>query len=358
MNYADMSIEDLWNEAYALPDGKTKMEVLEQAARLADAEGDIEAGFEIRSEIVEIGSFHGFPMKALVAFSWQLGQYDKHPDRFDDYSLLWSYKWVLDRITAFPEINRTQIENLLQDMNARYIAAGYSQRAYHYYKAHVLAEFGELEASQAEWDIVQGMDRDEMSDCLACEQNRLVEFKAKLGDDEGTVKAAEPILHGGMSCGEVPHVTISKVLFPLLRQGQEKEANKLQRKGYKLIKGNRDFLYHQGEHVGYLTLTDPLKALEVFEEYVGSSIDHENPVDQMIFNAHAANMFSRLSMENIHFQIKLPADHPCGHLSTEVLALSHYFKELAAATAQKLDQRNGNSYYTALIEKLSSYRLH
>lgn len=77
MNYADMSMEALWNEAYGLPDGKAKIEILEQAARLADAEGDIETGFEIRSEIVEIGSFHGFPMKALVAFSWQLGQYDK-----------------------------------------------------------------------------------------------------------------------------------------------------------------------------------------------------------------------------------------------------------------------------------------
>lgn len=352
-----MNIGELWNEAYALPDGKAKIEILEQAARLADAEGDVETGFEIRSEIVEIGSFHGFPMKALVAFSWQLGQYDKNPELFDDYSLLWSYKWVLDRITSFPDINRTQIENLLLDMRTRYVAGGYSERSYHYYKAHVYAEFGELEASQAEWSIVQSMDRDEMSDCLACEQNRLVEFNAKLGDDEATIKSAEPIISGDMSCGEVPHVTITKVLFPLLRQGREKEANKLQRKGYKLIKGNRDFLYHQGEHIGYLTLTDPIKALEVFEEYIASSIDHENPVDQMIFNAHAANMFSRLVEEDIKFQVKLPAGHPSAQMSENVSALSRYFKELALTTAQKLDQRNGNSYYVTLIEKLSSYRL-
>lgn len=352
-----MNINDLLNEAYILPDGKTKIEILEQAARLADAQGDIELGYDIRSEIVEIGSFHGFPMKALVAFSWQLGQYDKNPDEFDDYSLLWSYKWVLDRITAFPDINRTQIENLLQDMRSRYVAAGYSERSYHYYKAHVYAEFGELKASQAEWDIVQSMDRDEMSDCLACEQNRLVEFNAKLGDDEATIKSAKPIIDGSMSCGEVPHVTITKVLFPLLRLGRKSEADKLQRKGYRLVKGNRDFLYHQGEHIGYLTLTDPLKALEVFEEYIASSMDHENPVDQMIFNAHAANMFHRLAEEDIKFQIKLPAGHPCAHLNEDVSALARYFKDLAQTTAQRLDVRNGNSYYVTLVEQLSSYRL-
>lgn len=353
MNITDMDFDELMEEAYSLPGGKAKMELLEQAARVADAAGNIEEGFEARSEIVETGSFHGYPMKALVAFSWQLGQYDKNPDMFDDYSLLWSYKWILDRITSFADISRTQIENVLEDMKTRYAAAGYSDRSYHYYKAHILAEFGELEASKAEWDIVQTMESDNMSDCPACEQNRLVEFMAKLGDDEGTIKAAEPILKGKMSCGEVPHVTISKVLFPLLRLGRDKEAEKLQRKGYKLVKGNRDFLYHQGEHVGYLTLTDPIRALEVFEEYVASSIDHENPLDQMIFNAHSAAMFRRLAQEDIHYQIKLPAGHPCEQESEDVTALARHFKSAALATAEKLDTRNGNSYYVSLVEKLA-----
>ncbi|MEO3946689.1 hypothetical protein [Gorillibacterium sp. CAU 1737] len=352
MNHTEMDFEELMDEAYDLPGGKAKLELLEQAVRVADAAGDLDQGFEARSEIVETGSFHGYPMKALIAFSWQLGQYDKNPDRFDDYSLLWSYKWVLDRITAFADISRAQIENLLEDMKTRYAAAGYSSRSYHYYRAHIFAEFGELEASQAEWDIVQTMDRDEMSDCPACEQNRLVEFLAKRGDDEGTVKAAEPILKGKMSCGEVPHVTITKVLFPLLRLDRQKEADKLQKKGYKLVKGNRDFLFHQGEHIGYLTLTDPIKALEVFEEYVASSMDHENPVDQMMFNAYSAKMFRRLAQESIHFQIKLPAGHPCGNQSEDVEALAKHFQQAALVTAEKLDKRNGNGYYAALLQRL------
>ncbi|WP_340021240.1 hypothetical protein MHI24_19815 [Paenibacillus sp. FSL K6-1096] len=352
MNLTEMSFEDLMEEAYGMPGGKAKLELLEQAVRVADAAGDIDQGYEARSEIVELGSFHGYPMKALVAFSWQLGQYDRNPGRFDDYSLMWSYKWVLDRITAFADISRTQIENLLEDMKARYAAEGYSSRTYHYYRANILEDFGELEASQAEWAIVQTMDRDEMSDCEACEQHSLVEFLAKQGDDEATVKAAEPILKGKMTCGEVPHVTITKVLFPLLRLGRQKEADKLQKKGYKLVKGNRDFLYHQGEHIGYLTLTDPIKALEVFEEYVASSLDHENPVDQMIFNAYSAKMFRRLSEESIRFQVKLPAGHPCEHQSEDVAALAKHFQQLALATAEKLDKRNGNGYYTELLEKL------
>ncbi|WP_019913607.1 hypothetical protein [Paenibacillus sp. HW567] len=352
MNLTEMSFEDLMEEAYELPGGKAKLELLEQAVRVADAAGDLDQGYEARSEIVETGSFYGYPMKALVAFSWQLGQYDKNPDRFDYYSLLWSYKWVLDRITAFADISRVQIENLLEDMKTRFAAEGYNSRTYHYYRAHIFAELGELNVSQAEWDIVQAMDRDEMSDCPACEQHHLVEFLAKRGDDEAAVKAAEPILKGKMSCGEVPHVTITKVLFPLLRLGRQKEADKLQKKGYKLVKGNRDFLYHQGEHIGYLTLTDPIKALEVFEEYIASSLDHENPVDRMIFNAYSAKLFRQLAVESIRFQVKLPAGHPCEHQSGEVASLARHFQQAALATADKLDKRNGNDYYTTLLQRL------
>jgi hypothetical protein len=77
MNLTEMSFEDLMEEAYDLPGEKAKLELLEQAVRVADAAGDLDQGYEARSEIVETGSFHGYPMKALVAFSWQLGQYDK-----------------------------------------------------------------------------------------------------------------------------------------------------------------------------------------------------------------------------------------------------------------------------------------
>lgn len=75
MNLTEMSFEELMDEAYDMPGGKAKLELLEQAVRVADAAGDIDQGYEARSEIVETGSFHGYPMKTLVAFSWQLGQY-------------------------------------------------------------------------------------------------------------------------------------------------------------------------------------------------------------------------------------------------------------------------------------------
>ncbi|GGG14136.1 hypothetical protein GCM10010912_68210 [Paenibacillus albidus] len=348
----NLDFEELMEEAYDLPRGKAQIAVLEQAIRAADTAGDLEAGFEARSELVESAIFSGYPMKAIVAFSWQLGQYDKNNDLFDNYQLLWSYKWILDKVACFPDIPREQIDNLLDDMKKRYAELGYSERTYCFYKAVLLMQYGELEEAGRYLDQFQSLDRDEMSDCEACEQNRLIDYEVLLGRDERTLRVAEPILSGQMSCGEVPHVTLSTVLMPLYRLGRQEEADKLQRKSYRLVKGNNDFLLQIGENIRYLALTDPFRGLELFEKHLSQALDHENPWDQMMFSAYASTLFSRLKQETVAFQVKLPASFPHPEFASDVVRLEQHFLQEALATADRLDRRNGNSYYGSLIQSL------
>ncbi|MFP4978767.1 hypothetical protein ACE6ED_25395 [Paenibacillus sp. CN-4] len=345
--------DELMEEAYLLPDGRAKIEKLEEAARIADMEGDVDRGYEARAEIVESAVFNGYPKKALVAFSWQLGQFDKEPDRFDDYSLLWSYKWILDKIACFPEISREQIDALLEDMKKRYSEYGYNDRTYYYYKIEISMLFGEREEAARLMKQVEGMERDGMSDCAACEQDRLVDFHVFTGDDEGAVRAAGPILNGRMSCGEVPHVTLSKVLMPFYRLGQLKEAKNAQKKGYRLIKDNRDFLIQFGEHIRYLTEVDPFKGLELFEKHVSQALDHENPYDQMMFYAYASGLFARLQGEEVKLQVKLPAAYPHPEDGEDAARMARRLRDMAMVTAEALDRRNGNHYYSEWIGALA-----
>ncbi|ASA20496.1 hypothetical protein [Paenibacillus donghaensis] len=344
--------EELMERAYELPEGRAKLAVLEEAVRAADSLGDIDAGYEARSEIVESGIFNGYPMKVIVAFSWQLGQFDKEPERFDDFTLLWSYKWIADKVACFPEVPREQIDNLLEDLKKRYLEFGYNERTYYYYKSLVHGQYGELEESARYMEKFKSMDADEMANCDACEQNREVEFNVMVGRDELALKAARPILDGTMTCGEVPHVTLSMLLLPMHRLGQAKEAEKIQKQGYRLIKTNREFLLQIGEHIRYLALTDPFKGLELFEHHVAHSLDHENPYDIMMFNAYSARLFRQLAKETVAFQVKLPAGYPHPEHATDVAALAAYLQQQALSTATRLDHRNGNSYYTDLVNSL------
>ncbi|MEI7024430.1 hypothetical protein [Paenibacillus sp. y28] len=345
-----LDFEELMDEAYALPNGAAKIALLEEAARLADSGNDIEQGYEARTQIVEAASFGGFPMKAIVAFSWQLGQFDKQPDLYDSYDLLWSYKWILGKVCNFPEISLQQIENLLEDLRKRYREAGYSDRTYYYYRFRIAMDLGDGAAAGKYFALFSEMERDLMSDCRACEQQQIYHYYVMIGEDERALKAAEPILAGQMKCAEIPHITLAEVLAPLYRLGRTEEAIAHQRKGYRLIKGNRDFLNNIGGHIHFLAQTDPLKGLEVFEQHVAQTLDHEDPCDKMMFYAYSAGLFRRLAENGqVKQQPRLPEAFPYLEDAADFRRLSGRFEQLARTAADQYDRRNGNSYYSTLV---------
>lgn len=349
----ELDFEDLIEEAMDMPDSPAKIALLEQAIRAADTAGDIEQGYEARSMLVNTASFNGYPMKALVAFSWQLGQYDKHPERFeyDLRTLLWSYKWILDDLPSFPDIQLGQIHNLLEDFRVRTKKAGHSERTYHYYRFRLAMLTGELEQAKEYMGKWMPVDRDSLSNCQACEQDTLVELYYTLGDDKMTLKEAKKIMGGKMSCAEVPHVTYSKVLMPLYRSGRQEEAAKLERESFRLIKGNRDFIKVAGQQIIYLAAADPFRGLEVYEAFAPLTHNHESPMFRMIFDTAAAALFKRLAREQVKFDIRLPAYITDASAANDVARLSEIYAELAFSAAAKFDARNGNPYYTDYVQR-------
>ncbi len=348
----ERSYDELLEDAYDLPNGHAKLQLLEEAARIADSLGEVEAGYEIRGEIVETASFSGFPRTALVAFSWQLGQFDKNPEMYDEWNLLWSYKWVLGYIASFPEIERSQIDELLEDMRRRYLEFGYSDYTYHYYKFVIAMDYGELDVAEQALNQLKTMQRDDLSDCDACEQTEFVDFWVQRGNDEKALEMAKPIMKGKMSCAEVPHVTLPKILMPLYRKGDQAEADRWEKKSYKLVHDNTDFVMAIGEHIGYLTITDPYRALELFEKHVHWTDLNEAPIDKMLFHAYASGMFKRLAQETVQFNVKLPSSYPHPEHATDVNRLAEHYSELATTVAGQLDRRNGNSYYSQYVARL------
>lgn len=97
-------IEELQEEAWGLPDGPSKLALLEEAVRLADTHQDVELGDEVRADLIRTATFCGYPEKALVAFSWRLAQSDRDPKSFPETDLLWEFKWITDSLPGFPQI--------------------------------------------------------------------------------------------------------------------------------------------------------------------------------------------------------------------------------------------------------------
>ncbi|GAA4863487.1 hypothetical protein GCM10023310_48700 [Paenibacillus vulneris] len=344
----NQDLQALLQEAGSLPDGAAKLEVLEAAVRIADAEGLLELAYDIRSDIVRTSIFNGFPLKAVVAFSWQLGQYDRHPELFDSYDLLWSYKWILGEISHFPDIPLQQIEALAEDLGKRYQEHGYGPRTYWYYRFRLAMDLGRLQEAGTFMERFQTLRRDDMSDCIACEQNQIVQYYAEAGDDEKALEAAKPILSGSMRCAEVPHITISHLLLPLYRARSAEEAAKAHTRGYRLVKGKRDFVGALARHIEYLAVANPKKGIELFEQHIALTLQHEDPYQTMLFHLYSSKLLRRIAAEDPVYRPRLPASFVSANGDMSLEELARHLGGLAISAAQKYDQRNGNTVYSEL----------
>ncbi|HEY7423687.1 MAG TPA: hypothetical protein VH682_05525, partial [Gemmataceae bacterium] len=136
-------VEELLEQADDLPFGPSRMTLLEEAVRLADAHQDSAQGNAARKKLVKTAVFSGYPEKALVAFSWRLAQSDRQPECFPEKDLLWQYKWIVGNLAHFPQITRQQIEEALDDLARRSQRCGCGLRAVYSLRqsiAHVMHE--------------------------------------------------------------------------------------------------------------------------------------------------------------------------------------------------------------------------
>ncbi len=259
-------INSIIEQVNKLPNGNTKIELMEEAIRLADVHQRPDIGFDLRDQLMTVATFCGAPEKTLVAFSWCLAQCDQNPEEFDQLQLLWKYKWVVSSLKYFPHIRLDQINQAMEDMTKRYQGCGLGLRpVYKLACEHAMArkDYPQVKHFQRLWrssPIGSG------NDCAACERDSQVGYYLFDGDIDRAFKAAEPIVTGQMKCGEVPHVTLPQLLVPLLRRKDYAKATHYYFWATRLLKYNPDFISEYGKILTFLALTgNPNEGLPILE---------------------------------------------------------------------------------------------
>src|ERR1051325_11761845 len=119
----------LLKQSLELNEGDEQISLQEQAVRVADAFSDLSVRYLVRERYVRACIFGGAPEKGLVAFSWLLSQFDRNPGEFDEWSILWKYKWIIGVVSRFPHVSKARILEMLDDFSARSLQAGFGLRA-------------------------------------------------------------------------------------------------------------------------------------------------------------------------------------------------------------------------------------
>lgn len=353
MSDTSLQVYRLINESLDLDEGETQVMLMEEAVRLADAGGDLELRYFVREQFIRAAVFGGATEKAIVAFSWCLAQFDRHPGKFSQWAILWKYKWIVGLVSNFPEIPKSQIFEMLADMERRFEAAGYGQRVVYHHRYRLAEFWGDREEAVRCFRRAEELPKDELSNCTACELDDRVSFSFYCGDDERGVALAAPILAGRESCATVPHRTLANLLLPLVRLGRQREALGHHLKGYRLIAGNKTFLDRLSEHVVFLALTEnTAKAVKLFEKHYHWTERNMDAANRFRFYRAAWFLFDVLAEGRREtLRLRLPASFPPYRADGryETAQLAAWLRDQADRLAARFDERNGTDFFARML---------
>lgn len=353
--------ERLLAEAEGVKDGPEKIAVLEEAVRHADSTGDIKFQYAAREDLVEAAYFGGAPDKAVVAYSWCLAQFDRHPGEFDEWQLLWRYKWMINVISDFPQISRGQIYEMIEDMERRFRRGGYGLRSVYQYRYRVARFMGEREEAIRNYRRAQAELTDAVSDCQACRIDEQSSFHLYTGDDARALELARPLINFRYFCRTVPERTFARLLLPLLRMNRSDEAADYHRRGYRLAEArNHGSIEYVSDHVVYLALAgDAAGAVRLFGKHYRWSETNHNPHERLIFYRAAWLALDALIAGGARtVALRLPPTFPLYEEGgvCETTPLRDWFAARVMELARKFDERNGNDHFTREVADIEALK--
>lgn len=362
---ARTQVYQLLGDSSELEDGDAQIALREEAVRVADLKGDLKLQYFAREMFVRACIFGGASEKALVAFAWLLAQFDSNPGMFDQWAILWKYKWINSVICDFPQVPKQRIYEMIDDLEDRALRAGYGLRATT--NERYLAEkfWDNKEKAIAYFRRLEGLPADDLSNCPLCETDARVSFAIYTGDDRRALEIAEPILTGHEKCGSVPHRTYANVLLPLIRLGRQQEALRYVVRGYPLIAQNKGFLDRISDHLICLTLTENfMRAIGLVERHLPWTETTKDAFSQFHFFRAASLLFDLLGERlgdagvYLEFATKLPSSFP---IPTEIgdydcAELTAWFKQKAEAIAMRFDERDETDFFMRTLTETPSLK--
>ncbi|MEZ6141468.1 MAG: hypothetical protein R3B84_12925 [Zavarzinella sp.] len=351
------TIDKLMDLSYMMPDGETKVALLEQAVQLADELGDVPLAYDVRMYLIDSAVLAGKPELMVVHFPWCLATYDADPESYNYYSLLWKYKWVVTDICDFPTISAEKILELLADMKTRYESYGAGMHGYWSSYASVMRSLDRTKEADTASKKMAELPRDILSNCNACEINSVGATLYNKSKYDSALEQVKPILEDHMSCSTVPHTTLGWAMMSHFQLGNIEEAIICHRRGYPLVRGRGNLLVTLGHHIRFLALTNNLvAATRIIEKHLPTAMD-AFALESRFYFLCGVHVYLLVQTQENHQQlsIRLPDSLPVpsvkGKVSTKELT-DWCISQLQEIAAQ-FDQRNGTKKYQKTIKENS-----
>ncbi|MCD7900486.1 MAG: hypothetical protein LUH22_11600 [Bacteroides sp.] len=349
---------------YQVEDNKSlthhdKIQLLNQAAAIADYNDDIEWGYDVRMQLIHECYFSTSDDELVTNFSWILNTYDQHPNLFDENDFLWEYKWILGAMYNNPDVSMEQIKAILEDFKTRLVRNGHGLRAYYDRLYTEALSIKNMKKAKEYLDLRNVQPQDDVDNCPACTLDNELDYYLETGNFDEAYNRAQPLLNKQIyvsTCSQVPARTFCTLIYYAEKAGKHELAAELFEKGEGDIeqeKENQNLTSYGGMLVCYLANKDKVKMRKYLERYLPYTLKADG-FSKYDFNAFLAEAFGRLQDEKT-ISLDLPEEFelysPDGVYN--VKTLQEHFYQKAYELAETFDKRNQTTTYVDRIKALS-----
>lgn len=325
------------------PEGAARNARAEELLAEAESAGDRPLLVDALLNLIGAYNFSPESDKAFVPFSRLLRMWDEGPGDFGEgatHRLHWIFKWVSSGMLDQPHIPLESIESWQAEMAHRYRLAGHSERAVRQSEFSIARHIGDLPRAARAYAAWLSAERDEMSDCHACELHEQGSWQERQGDDDKALRLWEPVLRGDHSCLHEPHAVLASSLLPLVRLGHTDRARANHLRGYRMARSLASMRYAVAAHIEFCARTgNEARGLEILAEQTGHWDPAGDPDTYLDWTACTALLMRRLTDLGHATQ---PVPGPPERDWTAVTLLEHAADE-ALAVAARFDRRNGTT---------------
>ena len=351
MDY-NLQIQKLLVKMDAVASPQDKLTLLKQAITLADTHNDVEWGFDLRLELIDVESDTPCRSDSLPAFTWIVEAYEQNPDLFKERDFVWKYKWMISYVRRNASISMEQIDAIVEDFKMRLQRNGYSLRAYYYSKVHMAYFLGNLEDARINLELADKELRDNMSNCAACELDDKVELQLRSGNFDSAMTMGQDLFTKKLTCGHMPFTTYCTCVECFTKANDFEKAHEF------FLKAEEDLLATENDTsqilnvsklILFLSIYNREKAWEYFEEYC----DWSYGADDYYTFIFAKNILPLLN-EDGNRTLKINAVMPWykSDNNYDIKELYNYYYNIANDLARRFDARNNSVYVTHQLENI------
>lgn len=353
MNH-NLEIQKILLKLDTLSHPEDKINLLKQAIQIADANNDLDWGFDLRLDLISQEKDTSHCTESFPAFTWILSAYDSNSELFNEDDFLWEYKWMAAAARRNVNISRQQVESIMADLKVRMERNGYTPRGYYSVMIYWNLFIGNMQEANKYLELRDNTTRDRMSHCPACELDTRVEIELIEGQFDKAITTANDLITKKLTCGVMPLSTFCNLTYYLSKAGDERAAEFFEKAEEEIAEAEENdssLISNISDLIYYLNKYDRNRGWEYFQKYAEWEIGAEDSIS-FDFSKNILTLLKEDGQKQLTMSEKLPYFKTDGNYN--IADLYDYYYKKANELAQQFDARNGTNSFSKALEEVVS----